>query len=144
VKTIIAPDGTATTRALTQQEAADLASYAPAVTLASRLAELAALRWARETGGVTVGGVQVATDQVSAAKITSAVLGLNLDLISAPIKFKAVSGWVELNEAQILGIGAAVAQHVQKCFAAEAAVAEALALDLGTNIESAFDAAYDA
>jgi hypothetical protein len=42
---------------------------------ARRLAELAALRWEKETGGTTFNGIPVATDTVSQTKFIGAVVG---------------------------------------------------------------------
>lgn len=113
-------------------------------TLASRRIELAALRYQRQSGGITVGGITVPTDRESASNITAAVVSLTQGLLTAPIKWKMTSGWVDLSQAQIVGVGAAVAQHVQRCFEAEAKVSDDLAKNLTIDIAAAFDAAYAA
>jgi len=115
----------------------------PAPTLESRLAELAVIRLTAEIGGITVPpGILVPTDRESAQKITAAIVSLDKGLLVAPIKWKMSSGWIDLSAEMVTGIGAAVAQHVQLCFEAEAAVAELLEADLSIDLVEAFAAAY--
>lgn len=120
---------------------------AKAVTLrATRLGELAALRWRRETGGIALpDGSQVSTTRESQAQITSAVNSLQNGLIVEPVSWKLASGWADLSGVQVTAVAGAVADHVKRCFAAERAVQvqmEALADLTGFDIEAVFDAAY--
>ena len=83
-------------------------------------------RWAVETGGLTLpGGVHVATALDDQNRITTVVANARLAGLDS-VKFKAASGWVTLNVAEVEGIAAAIAMHVQACFAAECAHHEAI------------------
>jgi hypothetical protein len=107
---------------------------------AVRRSELAAIRYAKETGGITVSGVAVATDYVSQAKINGA-LSLVAVQPATLIKWKTAAGFVTLDHAAVQAIALAVGQHVQACFAREAELADdidacatvedVIALDLG-------------
>lgn len=85
------------------------------------------LRWERETGGITLpGGVLVATTLADQNRITSVVANAELAGVET-VNFKALSGWVTASLAQVQGIAAAIALHVQACFTAERTHHEALA-----------------
>lgn len=85
-----------------------------------------AFRWAVETGGLTLpGGVQVATALDDQNRITTVVANARLAGLDS-VKFKAASGWVTLSLAEVEAIAAAIAMHVQACFAAECAHHEAI------------------
>jgi hypothetical protein len=86
---------------------------------AVRRAELAAIRYARETGGITVNGVAVATDLVSQAKINGALALVQVQPATS-IKWKAAAGFVTLDAAAVQAVALAVGRHVQACFAREA------------------------
>lgn len=82
-------------------------------------------RWARETGGMTLGGVRVATALQDQNRLTSVLAGMQV----APVEgmdFKADSGWVYLTGAELQGIAAAITPYVQACFSAERAHHEAI------------------
>lgn len=84
------------------------------------------LRWKIETGGLTLpGGVQVATALDDQNRITTVVANARLAGLDS-VKFKAASGWVTLSVAEVEAIAAAIAMHVQACFAAECAHHEAI------------------
>ncbi|WP_323781917.1 DUF4376 domain-containing protein [Leisingera sp.] len=110
-------------------------------------ADLARIRWERETGGITLpDGTGLPSDEVTARKLTSAVTSLQTGMVTAPIAWKFPDGWQDLTQVQIEGAAAAVAQHVQACFAAERSVhdqIEALVdADVpGFEVQAAFDAA---
>ncbi|WP_282275182.1 DUF4376 domain-containing protein [Stenotrophomonas sp. PS02297] len=80
-----------------------------------------ALRWERETGGITVGGVRVLTGIEDQNRIATALVGA-----PATLDFKADSGWVTLTLAELQAIAAAITTHVQACFTAERAHHEAI------------------
>lgn len=83
-------------------------------------------RWEVETGGLTLpGGVQVATALDDQNRITTVVANARLAGLDS-VKFKAASGWVTLSVAEVEAIAAAIAMHVQACFAAECAHHEAI------------------
>lgn len=110
-------------------------------------ADLADLRWRRETGGLSLpGGMSIITTRESQAQIAGVVQSINAGLISEPIDWKLASGWQQLTTAQITSVAGAVADHVKQCFAAERAVTaqmDAITGDLaGFDIVAAFDAAY--
>lgn len=109
---------------------------------AERKSAATALRWEKETGGILIGGVPVATDDRS----KTLILGKRAQAQSNPtmsFRWKAASGdWVDLTGAQIIAIADAVGDHVQACFdregelqdlidAAETA-GDALAVDIAT------------
>ncbi|MFD2677988.1 DUF4376 domain-containing protein [Camelimonas lactis] len=93
---------------------ADLAAYA------------ADKRWQAETGGITVAGVPVATDDRSKTMIMGARIKADADS-SYTVGWKGADGsFVSLTAPQIIAISDAVLAHVDACFAAEAAVAAAI------------------
>lgn len=94
---------------------------------AEKLAELAAARYEREVGGITIGGARIKTDRESQATITGAFISLSQGLAQT-IDWKAEGGqWVTLNLAQIQPIAQAVVAHVQACFTAEGQLAAEVA-----------------
>ena len=102
---------------------------------------LAHRRWEAETAGISVGGGEIATDRESQAMITGAFTRAQDKLAQGQtedtIRFKGMSGWVELDIPTTMAIGRAVGDHVQACFDRE--------YDLDTQIEAAEDdAALDA
>lgn len=117
---------------------------------ATLFADLAEIRWQRETGGVTLpGGISLPSDEGSARKLTSAVTSLQSGMIAEPVSWKFPGGWQDLTQVQIEAAAAAVAQHVQACFGAERVVSgqiEALtdAEAAGFDVLAAFDAALAA
>lgn len=83
-------------------------------------------RWEVETGGLTLPtGVKVATALGDQNRITTVVADARLAGLDS-VKFKAASGWVTLSVAEVEAIAAAIAMHVQACFAAECAHHEAI------------------
>lgn len=94
--------------------------------VSSKKDTITALRWQIETGGITLpSGVRVATGIDDQNRITSVIANArlaNLDTVS----FKAASGWVTLTLAELEGVAAAIAMHVQACFNAERAHHEAI------------------
>jgi len=91
-------------------------------------------RWQVETGGITVGGALIDTSRESQAMITGAYnyAQVRPDKL---IKFKAASGWVELDAATVAAIATAVGDHVQACFDAEAEVVAAITDGTVTTVE---------
>lgn len=87
--------------------------------------EATALRWQRETGGITVAGVQVATGLDDQNRIATVLTAGQLGDIDE-VDFKAATGWVRLTLAQIQDIAGAITAHVQSCFSAERAHHEAI------------------
>jgi hypothetical protein len=96
---------------------------------AGKLAELAALRWEKETGGTVFNGMPVTTDAVSQTKYIGAVVGAQIDP-NVVINWKMADGtFVTLDAASITAVAMAVRAHVQACFDNEA--------ELKSRIESA-------
>ncbi len=85
----------------------------------------AAMRWHIETGGITVAGVRVATAIEDQNRITSVIANAALAGVQA-VDFKAASGWVSLGLAELQGIAASIALHVQRCYSSERAHCEAI------------------
>lgn len=83
-------------------------------------------RWARETGGLSIGGVLVGTNLDDQNRISGVLSAIALGGLEA-VDFKAASGWVRLTAAQLQGIAQAISGHVQACFSAERAHHEAIA-----------------
>lgn len=84
-----------------------------------RKAELAAVRWQAEIAGITVGGVSVATDRESQAKLIAARVMAKEDA-AYTVKWKAESGFVDLDATTIIAVADAVRAHVQAMFDLEA------------------------
>lgn len=84
-------------------------------------------RWRVETGGITVAGVPVATDDRSKTMIMGARIKADVDP-EYSVGWKGADGsFVSLAAPQIVAISNAVLAHVDACFAAEAAVATFIA-----------------
>lgn len=107
------------------------------VSPAAFLKELAgARRWEIETGGITLpGGIVVATDAVAQSKIDAALAAFERGALSGTIAFKAAGGFVDLDQAGLTAVYAAVVAHVQACYAAESAVVNEI--DAGTITDAA-------
>lgn len=80
---------------------------------------IAARRYQVETGGVTVEGIPVNTERDSQALMTGAAFAASLDP-EYRIKWKASTGFVELNRDQVIGLASEVRAFVQACFNREA------------------------
>jgi hypothetical protein len=91
---------------------------------AAKRDEIAAARYAAETGGCTVDGVTIATDRGSQALLTAAVVTARLDP-EFKTRWKCADGhFVTLDAMQLRAIGNAVIAHVEACFAREAELCE--------------------
>lgn len=91
-----------------------------------RLAELAALRWQKETSGVSFAGVAFATDATSQTKYLSAALAAQMDP-ALSLMWKAKDGnFVRLSAAELAQLAALVRAHVQACFDREAELRAAI------------------
>ncbi|MCG7622291.1 DUF4376 domain-containing protein [Epibacterium sp. Ofav1-8] len=113
---------------------------------AQALADLADLRWKRTLAGVTLpGGLHMPGDETTRLALSGAVSALDQGMIAAPVAWKTPAGFVELTQEEIKVAAAAVVQHVQACFAAEAVVAAQVAASAdpaGLDVEAAFDAVF--
>lgn len=110
--------------------------------------ELAAYRWEKEVGGITYGGLPIRTDDRSKLLIEGAYAkALDEANPSAQKNFKGENGFVTVDNATIISVALAVADHVQKCFDAEATVSGQIDNGDHTTIQQvkdAFDTAYAA
>lgn len=98
-------------------------------------AHAAAKRWALETGGITLeNGAIIATDAISHAKIDAKVAAFERGVITGSVAFKAVNGSISLDRTAMTAVYAAVAVHVEACFAAERAVVHEIAAGTITTI----------
>lgn len=105
----------------------------PAEVLAAAKAALAAHRYEVETGGVSVGGIVVATDRQSQSMITGAVSKAQRDP-NFVTRWKGADGnFTTVDASTILMIGDAVSDHIAACFDREAS--------LLADLEAAEDAA---
>lgn len=83
-------------------------------------------RWHIETGGITLPtGVRIATGIDDQNRITSVIANARLAGLDS-VSFKAANGWVTLTLAELEGVAAAIALHVQRCFTAERAHHDAI------------------
>ena len=110
---------------ISEAQTAAISGYFAPMTLdeakAAKRAEIAAARFAAETGGIVVGGAEIRTDRESQAMITGAALKAIQDA-EYTCSWKADAGFVELSAPQILAIADAVRAHVQSCFDRERAL----------------------
>ena len=81
----------------------------------AKYAEIADSRWRAETGGITVNGLEIATDRESQSLLTAAVLKAKDDP-SYVVRWKAKNGWFMLDAQTLCDIADAVRVHVQNCF----------------------------
>ncbi len=86
---------------------------------AARIAALEAFRYARETAGLTLGGMTIATDDRSKALIAGAYSAALAEVVTS-FKWKTPAGFVALDAAQVIAAAEAVAVFVQACFSNEA------------------------
>lgn len=83
------------------------------------LAHAAQRRWEVETGGITVAGAPIRTDEKSQNKITGAVILLDKDQALDEVDWEAQPEvWVTADRATMEAVGLAVGRHVQACFSA--------------------------
>ena len=91
----------------------------PEVTQDNLIVYAANQRWQIETGGITVGGAQIATDRDSQAMVNGAYTYVQASG-AASVSYKAASGFVTISADALTAIALAVGAHVQACFAVEA------------------------
>lgn len=111
--------------------------------VAGRKADLAALRFEKETAGITLAGTVIRTDRESQALITGAWCRVQQNP-NVLIDWKGETSWTRLDAATINAIAYAVGDHVQACFTNEKAHSTALdALGADPNTTVADIEAYD-
>lgn len=94
-------------------------------------AEIADARWRVETGGITIDGVEIATDRESQAKIQAVALTTLsrllkdslpvdfqtiVDKLPAKVNWKGKSAWLDLDDSKIISTAMAVFNHVQNAY----------------------------
>jgi hypothetical protein len=108
--------------------------------------ELSAHRWSVEVGGINYGGLPISTDDRSKLMINGAYnKALDEADPTAIKKFKASTGFINIDNATIISVALAVADHVQKCFDAEEVVFAAIEAGTYTTVQEvkdAFDTEY--
>jgi hypothetical protein len=102
----------------------------------ARKAELAAIRYAKEVGGIVVGGIAVTTDRETQAKLIAARI-LAKENASYTVNWKTAAGFVSLNATVIVAVADGVGAHIQACFDREATLSAAI--DAAAN-QAALDA----
>lgn len=83
-------------------------------------------RKSHESAGTLFMGMQIATGVEDIAKVAGAESGLMKKPAGATVAFKAESGFVQLDLAAVQGIGLAIYDHIQACFARESALDAAI------------------
>lgn len=89
----------------------------------AKLKAAAEKRWRVETGGITISGIPVHTDDRSKLMITGARIKADADANFTTQWVTADGSIVPLTAAQIIAIADAVRAHVDACFAAFATLA---------------------
>lgn len=101
---------------------------------------LADFRWRKETGGIVVGGLAVATDRETQTIVDRIVKAFDDGDITGVVKFKRGNGdWVQIGEAVARAIKAAGAQHVQACFARECEIDDLIEAAVNVSALDAID-----
>lgn len=115
----------------------------PAPTADDLMAYASAKRWQVETGGISIAGTSVRTDEKSQAKITGAIQLLAADPTITSIDWEAQPGvWEALDADTMKAIGIAVGRHVQACFTCLKSVQEAITAGTITTFEDIDAAAW--
>lgn len=95
--------------------------------LAQLKSSIASIRFHKETGGITLGGVEIKTDRESQSLLANGYTSLKEGLVSQ-VRWKGADGtWTVFTSSEELKpIAAAVSQHVEGCWSAEEAVSTQL------------------
>lgn len=102
------------------------------------IANLAQARYQAQTAPVTVDDVTINATSDSMTLLNSAISSLG-GSSTATINFKAVSGWVQLNLAQLQALSAAVNTQIQSCFTNEFNLTQQIMALTDTPSVAAFD-----
>ena len=95
-----------------------LVPHAAADVLARRTAELARIRYARETAGVVVADRRIQTDPASRSNLLGALVAMR-EGFTAETAWKSADGWVTVTLAEVETMARAVVGHVEACFSRE-------------------------
>lgn len=104
-----------------------------AASLSKRKAELAALRYKKETSGIVVDGFDVATDRDSQQMLLTLYFYFGKNS-NKEINFKGKKTWKKLTASEFDKIISATANHVQACFTREMKLSLSLESDINTDI----------
>lgn len=134
------PDG----RPMTDVDRADYDQHvaeAAAAAIARWPADVAAKRYAVETGGCFVAalGFWAATDDRAQGKVTSILKAIDLGICPDPVPFKGIDGFHPVKVADMPLVFIAQAAHVAACFERELALVTA-GPDAGDDIEKGWPA----
>jgi len=100
----------------------EVVEYTPPSTPVDLIAYAANRRWEKEVGGITVNGLQVATDDRSKMMISGARVAAEADP-NFVTQWKAANGsFVTIDAAAVITISDMMLAHVSNCFAIEAQV----------------------
>lgn len=104
---------------------------------------LADIRWKKEVGGIEFGGMIIPTDRGDTRQNYASMRTKALEDNTYTVNYKLPSGFITLDANHIIGIADTCAEHVRKCFAAEADVYDAVeSMVKYEDIEAAFNIAY--
>lgn len=106
------------------------------------LAASASARYSKETTGIVVNSVSVATDRQSQAMLTGAYNNAMRDS-TWTTQWKGAAGFALLTAQQVIALAIAVGMHVDACFKKEADVASQIAAGTITTVDQ-INAAYAA
>jgi len=99
-----------------------------------KVKDLAAYRYQKETGGISINGFQMYTDRDTQGKIQSAAIRAEKDP-EFTVQWKTMDGnFITLDASTIIEIGNAVFDHVQACYAREAELQLEIEKDPDTDI----------
>lgn len=115
--------------------AASVAAAAPSDPRAFLVGAAAAKRWRVQTGGISVGGFPVRTDDKTRTEIGLA--RADADTTPGWVTSWKLSGglFVTVDAAMIRAIGAAVSTHIRECFDAEALIVDDIASGTITTLD---------
>ena len=92
----------------------------------SKKDQIASNRYDAEVGGVEFGGYRMHTDRESQSKYTGAIVAYQA-VGKHPAAWKTVDGWMPIETAEtLLELATAVQEHINACYAKEAALEQAI------------------
>jgi hypothetical protein len=83
---------------------------------------LAAIRYEKETAGITVNGIHLLTDDRSKSLLVGKALKASIDPATT-CNWKTPAGWVTLNAEQLISLATTLDAYVQACFDREGEIA---------------------
>jgi Domain of unknown function (DUF4376) len=101
-------------------------------------------RYRKETAGITVNGIPIATDRDGQMRAIAAQMMAIADPTTVFHWKKADGSFAQLTADQVIAIGKAVVLHVQACFGAEASISAALTANPALMTQARIDAMFAA